>query len=224
MDMSRNSSPVSIVIVDDHPMVREGLKLRIANEPDLLVCGEADSESDAINLVRSLRPRLVIADLSLKSGHGIDLVQRINAEAPGTCILVLSMHDETLYAERALRAGARGYVNKQESQERLMEAIRTVLSGGVYLSQRMTQRMLSRVSSAPGTPPSLDPVEALTDRELQVFQMLGSGMTTRLIAQKLNRSIHTIETHREKIKRKLDLRSANDLVQRAVHWAMEQDT
>jgi DNA-binding NarL/FixJ family response regulator len=213
-------SPAKIVIVDDHPMVREGLKMRIGNEPDLLVCGEADAEAEALRIIRKELPQLVIADLSLRTGHGIDLIQRLHEEFPAIQVLVLSMHDETLYAERALRAGARGYLNKQEPQERLIEAVRTVLSGAVYLSQAMTQRMLSRVTH---NQRSLDPVDALTDRELQIFQMLGAGMTTRRIAEALNRSVHTIETHREKIKRRLNLRTANDLVQCAIHWVIEHD-
>ena len=214
-------SPAKIVIVDDHPMVREGLKMRIANEPDLRVCGEAEEEGDALRLIRIEQPDLVIADLSLKAGHGLALIQRIQTEMPAIYVLVLSMHDETLYAERALRAGARGYLNKQETQERLIQAIHTVLSGAMYLSEKMTQRMLSRVSHM--NQPSLDPVDVLTDRELQIFQMLGEGMSTRGIAEALKRSVHTIETHREKIKRKLDLKSANDLVQSAVHWVIEND-
>ncbi len=195
--------------------------MRIASERDLRVCGEAEEEGEALRLIRDAQPHLVIADLSLKAGHGIALVQRIQTEMPATYVLVLSMHDETLYAERALRAGARGYLNKQEPQERLIQAIHAVLSGAVYLSEKMTQRVLSRI--AQNNQPNLDPVDALTDRELQIFQMLGEGLSTRGIAEALNRSVHTIETHREKIKRKLNLKSANDLVQSAVHWVIEND-
>ncbi len=215
-------NPARIIIVDDHPMVREGLKMRIAIEPDLHICGEAEEEGEALRLIRNAQPDLVISDLSLRAGNGLALVQRIKTEMPATYVLVLSMHDETLYAERALRAGAHGYLNKQEPQERLIQAIRTVLSGSMYLSEKMTQRMLSRVSQL--SQPSLDPVDTLTDRELQIFQMLGEGMSTRGIAKELKRSVHTIETHREKIKRKLNLQSANDLVQSAVHWVIENES
>ena len=212
--------PSRILIVDDHPMVREGLKMRIGNESDLVVCGEAETEAEALQLVRSSHPDLVIADLSLKSGHGMDLVRRIGEEYPAVYVLVLSMYDEVLYAERALRAGARGYLNKQEPQGRVIDAIHTVLAGNVFLTPEMTQRALGRMRNERT---HADPVDELTDRELQIFEMLGHGMGTRQIAEQLNRSIHTVESHREKIKRKLGLDSANDLIQRAVKWTMEQD-
>lgn len=218
-DEDELSSAARIVVVDDHPMVREGLRGCLSHEPEFTLCGEAEDETSGMQLVRSELPQLVITDLSLKSGHGIDLARRIRTELPDIRVLILSMHDDVLYAERALRAGANGYINKQEPRERLIEAIRMVLAGGIYLGAEMTQRILSRLSHSES---GADPIQQLTDRELQVFQLIGQGQTTREIAQALNRSIHTIETHREKIKRKLDLTSANDLVQQAVQWVMEQ--
>jgi DNA-binding NarL/FixJ family response regulator len=215
--------PIRILIVDDHPIVREGLAARIARQPDLTVCGEAEDVADALNLVKSAQPDLVIVDLSLKSGQGIDLIKRIHASSENVKTLVSSMYDESLYAERALRAGALGYVNKQEMSEKIIEAIRQVLDGKIYLSPSMTERFLQR---AVGSPPQLikSPIETLTDRELEIFKMIGQGKTTRQIAGELHLSVKTVETHRENIKSKLHILNAAELSREAVQWVMENGT
>ena len=206
--------------MDDHPIVREGLAARIARQPDLSVCGEAEDVADALELVKTTRPDLVIVDLSLKSGQGLDLIKRIPACSENTKTLVSSMYDESLYAERALRAGALGYVNKQEMSEKIIEAIRHVLTGKIYLSPTMTERLLHR---AVGSPPQLaqSPIETLSDRELEIFKMIGQGKTTRQIAGDLHLSIKTVETHRENIKSKLNILNAAELSRAAVQWVME---
>ncbi len=214
---------IKILIVDDHPIVREGLAARIARQQDLMVCGEAEAVTDALELVKTERPDLVIVDLSLKSGQGLDLIKRIHACSANTKTLVSSMYDESLYAERALRAGALGYVNKQEMSEKIIEAIRYVLDGKIYLSPTMTERLLQR---AVGGPPQLvqSPIGTLSDRELEIFKMIGQGKTTRSIADQLHLSIKTVETHRENIKSKLDILNAAELSREAVQWVMENGT
>jgi DNA-binding NarL/FixJ family response regulator len=220
---STGTKPVKILIVDDHPIVREGLAARIARQPDLAVCGEAEDVNTALELVKSTGPDLVIVDLSLKSGQGLDLIRRIHAFSESTKTLVSSMYDESLYAERALRAGALGYVNKQEMSEKIIEAIRQVLDGKIYLSPNMTERLLHR---AVGAQPQLvqSPVETLSDRELEIFKLVGLGKTTRQIAGELHLSIKTVETHRENIKSKLHIVNAAELSREAVQWVMENGT
>jgi DNA-binding NarL/FixJ family response regulator len=211
---------VKILIVDDHPIVREGLAARINRQPDLTVVGEAEDVADALELVKSTKPDLVVVDLSLKSGQGLDLIKKINATTDKIKTLVSSMYDESLYAERALRAGALGYVNKQEMSEKIIEAIRMVLAGKIYLSPVMTERLLHR---AVGVPPELarNPVETLSDRELEIFRMIGNGKTTRQIAGELHLSVKTVETHRENIKGKLNIVNGAELGREAVRWVME---
>jgi DNA-binding NarL/FixJ family response regulator len=209
---------VSIAIVDDHPLVREGLAARIAAQPDMEVCGEADGIESALELILAKRPALVIVDIALRDGHGIDLIKRIVAAGVGTRMLVVSAYDESLFAERALRAGALGYINKQELQGKVVEALRTVLRGERYLSSAMAQRLIAQ---AIGSRAAQGGTEALTDRELQIFQLVGRGKSTREIAQELNVSVHTIDSHREHIRAKLDLRSGTELIQRAVQWHIE---
>lgn len=220
MDNANKDAKIRILIVDDHPIVREGLAARIAQQADMAVCGQAEDVADALELVKETQPHLAIIDLSLKSGQGLDLIKRIQASSSTTKTLVSSMYDESLYAERALRAGALGYVNKQEMSEKIVEAIRQVLDGKVYLSPRMTERMLQR---AVGVPPQLDqsPVESLTDRELEIFKLIGQGKTTRQIAGELYVSVKTVETHRENIKSKLGIVNAAELSREAVQWVME---
>jgi DNA-binding NarL/FixJ family response regulator len=209
---------VSIAIVDDHPLVREGLAARIAAQPDMEVCGEAADIEAALELVVSTRPALVIVDIALRDGHGIDLIKRIVAAGINTRMLVVSAYDESFFAERALRAGALGYINKQELQGRVIEALRTVLRGERYLSSTMAQRLIAQ---AIGSKVAQGGTEALTDRELQIFQLIGRGKSTREIAHDLNVSVHTIDSHREHIRAKLDLRSGTELIQRAVQWHIE---
>ena len=212
-------APVKILIVDDHPSVREGLALRISLHADLEVCGEADSEEQAITLVKQLKPELVLVDISLKSGHGLELIKRIRSMDPTVKMLVISGFQESLYAERACRAGAMGYLNKQESSERMIEAIRTVLSGERFLSPEISRRLISQALGS--SDKKKTPIEQLTDRELEIFRMIGEGLSTGLIANRLFLSTHTIDTHRENIKRKLTLNSAAELSRAAVQWLLE---
>lgn len=213
----RTAKRARVLIVDDHPLVREGLAARISAQPDLEVCGAAASVDEALDLIRSARPALVLIDLALQGSSGLDLIKQIRTHGRDPKILVVSAYDEALYAERALRAGAEGYINKQELQASVIEAIHTVLGGKLFTSAAVTQRLADRALArgvAPG--PTL-----LTDRELQVFERIGRGRTTREIAIELHLSIHTIESHREKIRLKLDLRNGTELQQRAVLWALE---
>ncbi len=208
-----------ILIVDDHPLVRTGLAQLIGDCPDLEVCGEAGDMAEALKLVEVTQPDLAIIDLSLAGGSGLDLIERIRSRFKDVLMLVASMHDETLYAERVLAAGARGYINKQEAQDRIIQAVRQVLAGKVYLSQRMTERMLSGMVDARADKRDID---TLSNRELQVFELIGRGVTSGRIAERLNLSTKTIETHQARIKKKLGLGSAHELTQRAIRWIMEQ--
>ena len=217
--MTKRHTPVKILIVDDHPSVREGLALRISIHSDLEVCGEAESEEQAIELVRQTKPDLVLVDISLKSGHGLELIKRIRSMEPTVKMLVISGFQESLYAERACRAGAMGYLNKQESSERMIEAIRTVLGGERFLSPEISRRLISQALGS--SDEKKTPIEQLTDRELEIFRMIGEGLSTGLIANRLFLSTHTIDTHRENIKRKLTLNSAAELSRAAVQWFLE---
>lgn len=212
------SDSVEVLIVDDHPLVREGLAARLLAQPDLHVCGEAADLDQALELLDAAKPALMIVDLALKSGHGLDLIKRTNRQHPDTKMLVVSAYDEFLFAERVLRAGAHGYVNKQEAQDKFIEAVRVVLRGEIYLSEAMTQRLVTRTISAKQRAAG---VLGLTDRELQILEHIGRGKSTRAIADQLSLSIHTIETHREHIRKKLGLRNSAELVQRAVLWVLE---
>jgi len=210
-----------ILIVDDHPVVRYGLLQMLSNEPDLEVCGEAASAQEALALVDQRKPDVAIVDISLKGTNGIELVKQIHAMRPEARILVSSMHDEKLFAERALRAGANGYINKQVAITEMVGAIRRVLSGKVYLSAPMTERMVERAARV-DSDASRSVIQRLSDRELEVFSLLGDGLSTREVAQRLNLSVKTIETHRAQIKRKLGLRNSTELIQRAVEWTLRQ--
>ena len=210
-----------VLIVDDHPVVRYGLLQMLSNEPDLEVCGEAASAQEALALVDQRKPDVAIVDISLKGTNGIELVKQIHAMRPEARILVSSMHDEKLFAERALRAGANGYINKQVAITEMVGAIRRVLSGKVYLSAPMTERMVERAARV-DSDASRSVIQRLSDRELEVFSLLGDGLSTREVAQRLNLSVKTIETHRAQIKRKLGLRNSTELIQRAVEWTLRQ--
>ena len=214
------SSASQILIVDDHPIVRHGLAQLINDEDGLHVCAAAANVSEALEALKSSRPDLVIADLSLGDESGLDLVKTLKTEYPDLPVLVLSMHDEAYYADRVLRAGAMGFIMKQEAAEQMISAIHQVLSGKVYLSESMAASMLTRLVGREvvrgGTP-----VDPLTDRELQVLQLIGKGLGTRQIAEKLHLSIKTVENHREHIKAKLKLRTSSELVRYAVRWELE---
>jgi DNA-binding NarL/FixJ family response regulator len=214
----RAGGRIRIVIVDDHPLVREGLAARISAQPDLEVCGQAEAVDEASVLIRTLRPALVLLDLALKRGNGLDLIRRIKARGAGPRVLVVSAYDEALFAERAIRAGAHGYINKQELQVSVVEAIRAVLRGEVFLSAELSRRLAGQALAGARRPRG--PV-ALSNRELQVFERIGCGRSTREIATELRLSVHTIESHRENIRAKLNLRNGTELMQRAVIWALE---
>jgi DNA-binding NarL/FixJ family response regulator len=210
-----------ILIVDDHPLMREGLAARLSSQPDMCVCGEACDINDALSLFKSTEPDLVIVDLQLKTGHGLDLIKELRARNQTAKMLVVSAYDESLFAERAMRAGAMGYINKQEVQEKIIDAVRTVLSGRRFLSDQMTQRLVSQAVGGRSEAATTDPVARLSDRELEVFQLIGQGKSTRSIAKQLHLSVHTIDSHREKIRHKLNLANGAELTQRAVQWMLE---
>jgi len=207
-----------VLIVDDHPIVRRGLAELIALEPDLEVCGEAADMAEAVKQIEANPPDAAIIDISLKSGLGLELIEHVKANHANVKMLVSSMHDELLFAERSLRAGALGYIPKHEPTETLLDAIRQVLRGEIYLTARMSNRLMHNFV---GKPADTDPIKTLSNRELEVFEMIGQGLTTQQIAGKLKLSAKTIETHREKIKGKLDLKNSTELSRRAVQWVLE---
>jgi DNA-binding NarL/FixJ family response regulator len=220
--MTSDVSPpkrAKVLIVDDHPAVREGLALRIEGQPDLEVCGQASDVPEALRAVPATCPDVAVVDISLKAGNGLDLIKRLKTHPHPVRILVWSMHGENLYAERALRAGAQGYITKEEATEQIIEAIRQVRDGKVYLSDKMKEQLLKRAVTNGGSP-ARSPVEDLSDRELEVFQMIGQGLETQSIAKKMFLSPKTVETYISRIKKKLDLATSRELLQRAAQWEM----
>ena len=212
-----------ILIVDDHPMTRYGVTRLIEQEEDLEVCGEADTVQRAIAAVRTLRPALVLADLTMPGGEGLELIKDLRASHPDVAVLVLSMHDETFYAERALRAGARGYIMKNEGGARLIEAIRQILAGRTYVSESMSAKALDMFSGRRRQ--TEDAIAAkLTDREFEVFRLIGQGMTTREIGQRLRLGAKTVETHRLHVRTKLGLSSGPALIKHAVRWVATHES
>lgn len=205
-----------ILVVDDHPIVRLGIRQMLVAEHDLEVCAEAESADAAKALAVSARPDLAIVDLSLAEGTGLELVRDLRGSVPNLPVLVLSMHDEALFAERVLRAGARGYIMKQEAITGLVAAIRQVLSGRIYVSEGMAQAVLERLGHEQAV--SANPLASLTDRELEVFDLIGRGVSTNAIAGQLGVSVKTIETYRSNIKTKLNLKDATDLIRFAAAW------
>lgn len=210
----------TVLIVDDHPLVREGLKGLIADEPDLEVCGETGSMRQAQDMVRQSQPDVVIVDLSLMDGNGLELIRRLKSHYPHIKLLVCSMRDESLFAERAMNAGAHGYINKHEVVGHVIDAIKQVLAGKVYLSPDIVERIIS--GFAKNQPTGGSSIDELSNRELEVFWLIGQGKSTAEIAKQLSLSVKTVETHREKIKRKLGLTSAGELMRHAVQWDLEQ--
>lgn len=204
-----------VFLVDDHPIVRQGLVQLVDNEPDLTVCGQGEDAYRSLAAIRAAKPDLVLLDVSIKDGDGLELLKEIKAFDPAMSVLMLSMHDEALYTERALRAGASGYIMKQEAPQVLLAAIRKVLSGQVYVSDKMSATMLRRMVGGKRGVSEL-PMDRLTDRELEVFRMIGSGLTVKEIAQKLILSVKTVEAHREHIKEKLNLKSSAELLRFAI--------
>jgi DNA-binding NarL/FixJ family response regulator len=206
-----------VLIVDDHPIVRQGLRRLIDQEEDLSVCGEAETVRDARAAIKELNPDAIIVDISLKQGDGIELVRDARAHYPTLPILVLSMHDETIYAERMLSAGANGYIMKQAASEQFLVAVRRVLEGGIYVSEAVGNSMIQKFASG-GSYISSNPIDRLSNRELQILHLIGKGSSTRETAEALNLSIKTVESHRQRIKRKLNLTTGAQLVQYAVNW------
>jgi len=209
-----------VLIVDDHPIVRHGLGELIARQPDLEVCGEASDSAEALRQVEANGPDVAVVDISLGGDNGIELIERIKALYPDIKTLVSSMHDEKTFAGRALRAGAMGYINKRESIRKVIDAVRQVLRGEVYLSPQMASQLLHR--AAVGEPLDHDPIERLSNRELGVFEMIGQGMNTQQIAGQLGLSPRTIETHRKNIKTKLNLQNSAQLSRTAFQWVQER--
>jgi DNA-binding NarL/FixJ family response regulator len=208
-----------ILIVDDHPLVRQGLAFSLAAQGAFEVCGEAGSESEAMALAEEKHPDLTIVDITLKSGNGIDLIKQLKERHPKLKILVVSAFQESLYGERALRAGALGYLNKQETNTKLLEAIEVVMRGDRYVSTELSRRLITQALTHPGE--CNEPAQLLTNRELEVFRLIGQGLTSGAIANQLHLSRHTIDTHRENIKRKLGARDAGELNRQAVQWLLE---
>jgi len=211
------------LIVDDHPAVREALASRIGRQPDLEVCGEAADTTEALRMVAETQPDMAVVDISLKAGNGIDLIKRIKDRNDQVRMLVWSMHSESLYAERALRAGALGYINKDQATDKIVEAIRRVLDGKVYLSDAMAEKMLQRAVGGGRTSATRSPVDALADRELEVFRLIGQGVKTADVAQRLHLSIKTVETYRDRIRQKLDLSDGTELAHYATQWVIENE-
>jgi DNA-binding NarL/FixJ family response regulator len=207
-----------VFLVDDHPILRQGLALFIDREPDLMVCGEADDATSALQAIRESTPDFVVLDISLDGPDGLELLKTLRVRYPNLPVLVLSMHDESVYAERALRAGANGYIMKQEATDRVLTAIRHILGGDVYLSDRLTKRMLQQFVNGSISP--RDPLAKLSDRELEVYRLIGAGHGTRQIADELHVSTKTVESYQAHIKEKLALRNARELVQHAVEWSV----
>ena len=221
--MSESIPHRRVVIVDDHPIMRQGIKLLLENESDLKVCGEAENVSDAIRVIETTKPDLVIVDLTLSQGSGLELIKDLSQRFTEIVSLALSMHDENLFAERVIKAGAKGYVMKQEGGEKLLVAVRRALSGQIYVSESVAARLLQNLSqTASKSKSGRSHLEMLTDREFEVLQWTGQGMSPREIAESLNLSIKTVEAHRTNIRRKLDIKDATALVRYAVRWVETQ--
>jgi DNA-binding NarL/FixJ family response regulator len=211
------SKVTRVLLVDDHPMVRERLTEVIQSEPGYTICGEAEDRLGALDAIAATQPDIVMLDLTLKNSNGIDLIKDAHARWPDLAMLVVSMHDETLHAERAIRAGARGYITKQEATKKILTALNTVRSGDVYLSEKISMNIVRQAAGRPRSRAGLT-IDRLSDREFQVFELIGRGRSTEQIASELHLDRHTIETYRARIKEKLDLKNANELLQRAIHW------
>jgi DNA-binding NarL/FixJ family response regulator len=210
-----------ILIVDDHQAVREGLASRLSSQPDMEVCGEAADVAESLSLVATTKPDVAIIDIGLKAGDGLDLIKRIKARNPAIRMLVLSMYDESLYAERSLKAGALGYINKENATDKIIEAVRRVLEGRIYLSDQMANHVMNRTGREMAERLEKPDVDVLSDRELEVFKRIGQGLKTDQISEIMHLSPKTIETYRARIKEKLKLGNDTELIQRAVPWTLE---
>ncbi|MBI5685920.1 MAG: response regulator transcription factor [Verrucomicrobia bacterium] len=209
-----------ILIVDDHPLLREGVARLINDQPDLMVCGEAEAPSAALAVADTAKPDLAVVDISLKDQSGLELIKDFKVRFPNLLVLALSVHDESVYAERALRAGARGYVMKREASDKVLEAIRSVLEGNVYISNKIAAGILDKVTGYPAGP-ARSALDVLSDRETEVLMWIGKGYGSNQIAKQLHISVKTVEAHRANIKLKLNLSSSNELLQCAIGWAQQ---
>jgi DNA-binding NarL/FixJ family response regulator len=212
---------IKIYVVDDHQIVRQGLTELIGQEPDMSICGEASDAPSGLQGIAESRPDLVIVDLNLKQGDGLDLIKSIHQAEPKLPVLVLTMYEETYYVERALRAGARGFLTKEDASNNILVAIRTLLRGEMYVCEKVSSKLLTSLLA--GQEDDKSPIERLSDRELEVFRCIGEGLGTKQIADKLNLSVKTIETYRANIKEKLDLEGATELVQYAIRWVISRE-
>lgn len=215
------SSKSRVFLVDDHPITRQGLVALVNREHNLTVCGEADSAPVAIEMIQKLAPDIALVDVTLKTTSGIELMKHLKALRPEMPVLMMSMHDESLFAERALRAGAKGYIMKLEPSATILAAIRRVLSGELYLSEKMKEKMLHRLVKTGGTE-VVYAIDTLSDREMEVFQLIGNGYGTRQIATRLNLSVKTIDSYREHLKLKLRLDGGTELVRHAIQWVKSE--
>ncbi len=217
-----NEKKTQVLIVDDHPVIRDGLVTIINHEPDLNVCGQAGDAYTALKAVAELKPDVVVTDISLKSSDGIELTKNIKARYPKLPVIILSVHDESLYAERALLAGAKAYLMKDKVSENIIKAIRMVLTGEIYVSDAILKKFLHKIAGdKAGT--TKTPIESLSDREFEVFRLIGEGLKASQIAEQLHLSIKTIETYRTRLKEKLDLVNASELLKYSIRWAKSQD-
>ncbi|HXI82511.1 MAG TPA: response regulator transcription factor [Verrucomicrobiae bacterium] len=215
--MSKTPSKTQVLVVDDHPMVRDWLAQMIKREPDLAVCGEAGDAAGALEAIATLKPDMAIVDLTMKDSQGTELIREIGQRFKELPVLVLSMHDESLYAERAIRAGARGYITKQEAGQKIRDAIRCVLNGQIYLSEALASKMIRAIAAGPSNTTAL-PVDSLSERQLEILRLIGNGTSTKQIAEKLHLSVKTVEGYIARIKEKLDLATANELLQYAIKF------
>jgi DNA-binding NarL/FixJ family response regulator len=210
-----------VFVVDDHPIVRQGMAQMVNREADLMVCGEAEDASTVLQAIIAVKPDILIVDISLKGPDGLELVKNIRTRYPGLPVLILSMHDESIYAERALRAGANGYIMKHEAAEKVLVAVRQILNHETYVSDRVASKILQRYISGSDGPKS-SPLSDLSDRELEVFRLIGMGHGTRMIAEELHLSVKTVESYQAHIKDKLSLKNGRELVQHAIQWALSE--
>jgi DNA-binding NarL/FixJ family response regulator len=222
-EVAERTRKSKVFVVDDHPLIRQGLATIINRESDLTICGEADDASMAMQSIATTQPDILIVDISLNGPDGLDLLKEIRMRHPAVRVLILSMHDEKIYAERALRAGAQGYVMKQEATAKVLAALRRILGGEIYISEQISDQMMQRYIGGPsvGMPSS---IADLTDRELEVFRLIGEGQSTREIAETLHISVKTVESYQAHIKEKLSLRSARELLQHAIQWCMDENS
>jgi DNA-binding NarL/FixJ family response regulator len=220
---AHSASATRILLVDDHPLIRQAVREIIEQEPDLRICGEAGDETAAMQLIKSSQPHLVLLDLSLGDSSGMEFIKWITKNDPATRVLILSMHDEILYAERVIRAGARGYLSKRAAPDVIIAAIRAVLAGDIYLNPAIVGRILQRLAGAsrPAAPAGAD-IDQLSDREMETFELIGTGLGSREIAERLCISIKTVEAYRQRIKEKLGIATGPELARRAVEWVLSK--